>query len=560
MIDFKSDKLSTELREIKEKEEERLLEFLSQRYGIPTLSNFASSVSLSALQLITKEQAEKASFVIYKRERKKLFAAIRDIKNQDAIKLEQSLISRGFSIEKHFASTKTIKKIIQYYDDIKTSTVVSAGLIDLSKQKEFDVASQTTTTVDEIQKKLKETEKENHAYRTTKQISTVLVSSIALSASDIHLESIENGLLLRFRVYGVLSDIYKFDKNTGKKIETRIKLICNMKISNTKIAQDGRFTIRTSSRDIESRVSTIPNPYGESVVIRILDPNTTKVGLSSLGIPEKLLGVFKKEIKKPHGMVIVTGPTGSGKTTTLYSFLREVLTPEIKIITLEEPIEYHVDGIVQTPITKDYSFATGLRAILRQDPDIILVGEIRDPEVAKVAVDAALTGHLVFSTLHTNDVSGAIPRLMELGISPQTIASALNLIVAQRLIRKICPDSKEKENLSEETKTKIKELVEGFPEAEKDLSQLDFSGAFKTNLAYNEGKCHGGYLGVTGLYEALLVDSNIKKILFSGGGAEEIKGEVFKQGFLTIKQDGIKKFLSGKTTLEEVSRVTGDVF
>ena len=445
MIDFKSDKLSAELQGIKEKEEERLLEFLSQRYGIPTLSNFASSVSLSALQLITKEQAQKASFVIYKRERKKLFVAIRDIKNQDAIKLEQNLISRGFSIGKHFASNKTIGKIIQYYDDIKTTTVVSAGLIDLSKQKEFDAASESTTTIDEIEEKLKDTEKESHTYRTTKQISTILVSAISLGASDIHFESIENGLLLRFRVYGVLSNIYEFNKDAGKKIETRIKLICNMKISNTKIAQDGRFTIRTSNRDIESRVSTIPNPYGESVVIRILDPNTTKVGLSSLGIPEKLLAVFKKEIKKPHGMVIVTGPTGSGKTTTLYSFLREVLTPEIKIITLEEPIEYHVDGIVQTPITKDYSFATGLRAILRQDPDIILVGEIRDPEVAKVAVDAALTGHLVFSTLHTNDVSGAIPRLMELGISPQTIASALNLIVAQRLIRKICPDSKEKE-------------------------------------------------------------------------------------------------------------------
>ena len=358
----------------------------------------------------------------------------------------------------------------------------------------------------------------------------------------------------------MLSNIYEFNKDAGKKIETRIKLICNMKISNTKIAQDGRFTIRTSNRDIESRVSTIPNPYGESVVIRILDPNTTKVGLSSLGIPEKLLAVFKKEIKKPHGMVIVTGPTGSGKTTTLYSFLREVLTPEIKIITLEEPIEYHVDGIVQTPITKDYSFATGLRAILRQDPDIILVGEIRDPEVAKVAVDAALTGHLVFSTLHTNDVSGAIPRLMELGISPQTIASALNLIVAQRLIRKICPDSKEKENLSEEVKTKIKELVEGFPELEKKSFQPDFSKVFKTNPGYNEGRCHGGYLGVTGLYEALLVDSEMKKILFSGGGAEEIKGELLRQGFLTIKQDGIKKYLSGETTLEEVSRVTGSVF
>ena len=231
MIDFKSDKLSAELQGIKEKEEERLLEFLSQRYGIPTLSNFASSVSLSALQLITKEQAQKASFVIYKRERKKLFVAIRDIKNQDAIKLEQNLISRGFSIGKHFASNKTIGKIIQYYDDIKTTTVVSAGLIDLSKQKEFDAASESTTTIDEIEEKLKDTEKESHTYRTTKQISTILVSAISLGASDIHFESIENGLLLRFRVYGVLSNIYEFNKDAGKKIETRIKLICNMKIS-----------------------------------------------------------------------------------------------------------------------------------------------------------------------------------------------------------------------------------------------------------------------------------------------------------------------------------------
>ena len=292
----------------------------------------------------------------------------------------------------------------------------------------------------------------------------------------------------------------------------------------------------------------------------MLDPKTTQVGLKNLGISENLLSVFNKEIKKPHGMIIVTGPTGSGKTTTLYSFLRAVLTPQIKIITLEDPVEYHIDGIVQTPITKDYSFATGLRAILRQDPDVILVGEIRDPEVAKVAIDASLTGHLVFSTLHTNDVSGAIPRLVELGISPKTIASALNLVVAQRLIRKICPETKEKLQPSDTVGENIKKVVQNMPEKIKKDLPKDFSSTFKTNTEYTKGKCRNGYSGQTGLFEAILVDEKIKEILFSGGGEEEIKKEISKQGFLTITQDGVRKLLLGQTTIEEVSRVTGMIF
>ena len=414
--------------------------------------------------------------------------------------------------------------------------------------------------IKEITESLDSVKNTDHTHQITKYISVILSSAITSGASDIHLESTEENLLLRFRIYGVLVDVYKFEQQTGKKIETRIKLICNMKISNTKIAQDGRFTVKTTDRDIESRVSSIPNPYGESIVIRLLDPKTTQVGLKNLGISENLLSVFNKEIKKPHGMIIVTGPTGSGKTTTLYSFLRAVLTPQIKIITLEDPVEYHIDGIVQTPITKDYSFATGLRAILRQDPDVILVGEIRDPEVAKVAIDASLTGHLVFSTLHTNDVSGAIPRLVELGISPKTIASALNLVVAQRLIRKICPETKEKLQPSDTVGENIKKVVQNMPEKIKKDLPKDFSSTFKTNTEYTKGKCRNGYSGQTGLFEAILVDEKIKEILFSGGGEEEIKKEISKQGFLTITQDGVRKLLLGQTTIEEVSRVTGMIF
>ncbi len=559
MVDFKSKNLSIELKRMKEDEEERLLQFLSERYGVPTLSTLTPSVSLTALQLITKDQAQKASFVVYNRIRNKLYVALRDIKSQDAIKIEHDLISRGFSIEKYLASTKTLKKIISYYDDIKTSTVVSAGLIDLSKEKNFDIFGDKKT-IEEIKELLNSVKNTDFTHQITKYIAVVLSSAITSGASDIHLEETEKNLLLRFRIYGVLADIYEFDKQTGKKISTRIKLICNMKIGNMKIAQDGRFTIKTSDRDIESRVSSIPNSYGGSVVIRLLDPKTTQVGLKNLGISENLLSVFNKEIKKPYGMIVVTGPTGSGKTTTLYSFLRAVLTPQIKIITLEEPVEYHIDGIVQTPITKDYSFATGLRSILRQDPNVILVGEIRDPEVAKVAIDAALTGHLVFSTLHTNNVSGAIPRLMELGIPPKTIASALNLIVAQRLIRKICPETKEKFQPSDGVCENIKKVLQNMPETTKKDLPEGFSSTFKTNTEYTKGKCRGGYSGQTGLYEALLVNEKIKEILFSGGGEEEIKKEVSKQGFLTITQDGVRKFLLGQTTIEEVSRVTGMVF
>ncbi len=290
---------------------------------------------------------------------------------------------------------------------------------------------------------------------TTNLLDMVLFGAIYISASDIHLEPQEDNIRLRVRLDGVLQDVALFDQNIYHNLLSRLKLLSKIKLNITSTPQDGRFTIIVEDKPIEIRTSTLPAEYGESVVMRILNPKNLR-GMEDLGLRKDLYDIFNKEITKPNGMIIVTGPTGSGKTTTLYAFLMKIQNPEIKIITIEDPIEYHIGGISQTQVSpekshavagsgeiiedKGYNFSEGLRSIVRQDPDVILVGEIRDTETAKIALQASLTGHLVLSTLHTNDAAGTIPRLVDLGTQPSSIAPALKMVIAQRLVRKVCKE------------------------------------------------------------------------------------------------------------------------
>jgi len=386
----------------------------------------------------------------------------------------------------------------------------------------------------------------------TEILEIILGGAIQLEASDIHIEPLEEKAKIRVRLDGILQDVLLIERKIYESLLSRIKLLSGMKLNITDRPQDGRFSILMKGLPIEIRTSTLPAEYGESIVLRILNPKSL-IDMEALGLREDLFGLFKKEIKKPNGMIIVTGPTGCGKTTTLYAFLKKIQRPEIKIITIEDPIEYHLKGISQTQVAprKGYDFASGLKSIMRQDPDVVLVGEIRDLETAEIALQAALTGHLVFTTLHTNDAAGTIARLTSLGAKPSNIGPAINMAVAQRLVRKVCKKCVEFKKISSEEFRKIK----------KELSSLKIKLEPKLKIPKTKGckSCnYTGYRGRIGIFEAFLVDDEMEKFILTNPSIAALREKAIKKGMITMKQDGLIKVLKGITTIEEVERITGE--
>jgi type II secretory ATPase GspE/PulE/Tfp pilus assembly ATPase PilB-like protein len=391
-------------------------------------------------------------------------------------------------------------------------------------------------------------------------VEIILGGGIHLKASDLHLEPREKGAKIRSRIDGVLQDVTIINRSVYEGLLSRIKLLAGIKLNVTDRPQDGRFSILArepkGSISIEVRVSTLPAEYGESIVLRILNPKSL-IDLEALGLREDLLNLFKKEIKKPNGMIIVTGPTGSGKTTTLYAFLKKIQRPEIKIITIEDPIEYHLKGISQTQVnpSKGYDFASGLQSIMRQDPDVILVGEIRNLKTCQIALQAALTGHLVFTTLHTNDAAGTVARLTSLGGDLKNIGPAINLAIAQRLVRKVCKKCSKLKTVSPAILKKIKKTLRGVPREVK-IPKLTTS----LKIYQNKGckYCNfTGYRGRVGIFEALLIDEEMERFILKNPSIAALRKKAIKRGMVTIHQDGFIKALKGITTIEEVERVTG---
>jgi type II secretory ATPase GspE/PulE/Tfp pilus assembly ATPase PilB-like protein len=336
---------------------------------------------------------------------------------------------------------------------------------------------------------------------------------------------------------------------------SRIKLVSELKLNIHDKPQDGRFSIHLKGIEIEIRTSALPGPYGESIVLRILNPKTIAVTFENLGIPPTLANILLKEIQKPNGMILNTGPTGSGKTTTLYAFLKKIYTPSIKIITLEEPIEYHIEGITQTQTNPKagYDFSSGLRSILRQDPDVIMVGEIRDLDTAKTAINAALTGHLVFSTLHTNDAAGTIPRLIDLGVEPNILSPAINVSMAQRLVRKLCKDCRKQDNPTAEELKIISDTVASLP---KNIKKPPLTSLKIWRASEGCAKCRNtGYKGRLGIFEAILIDDEMEKLILKMPSEVEIKKAAAKQEILSMQQDGILKVIEGTTSFEELGRI-----
>lgn len=426
------------------------------------------------------------------------------------------------------------------------------GLVEISRQTQGEIETDVKNIAG-LRKKVESFLEK----RITEILGVILGGAINLEASDIHIEPIENEAKLRIRMDGNLHDVISFDKKNYESLLSRIKLLSGLKFNISDRPQDGRFSILWNEIFIEIRTSTLPAEYGESIVLRILNPKKI-IDMESLGLREDLLGIFKKEVKKPNGMIIVTGPTGSGKTTTLYAFLKKIYNPEIKIITIEDPIEYHLDGISQTQVAegKGYDFANGLKSIMRQDPDAILVGEIRDVETADIALQAALTGHLVLTTLHTNDAAGTIARLISLGAKLSNIGPAINMAVAQRLVRKICKKCAEYKPLSKEELDKIKKGLKDIPQKIKipeigpKIKIPHIKGCLACNLT--------GYRGRVGIFEAFLIDDDMEKFILDSPSIVELKQEAIKNGMITMYQDGLIKVLNGLTTIDEVEKITGD--
>jgi general secretion pathway protein E len=377
-----------------------------------------------------------------------------------------------------------------------------------------------------------------------RMVNHLMERALDLNASDIHFEPEEKYLRVRCRVDGVMVNIEKLPASVQAAVSSRVKLMARLDIGEKRLPQDGRIQYQMGDRNLDMRVSTLPGIHGESIVLRILDRRDVSVSLEKLGMPEDILRPFSRIIQQPHGMVLVTGPTGSGKTTTLYGTLEKLNTGSQKMITVEDPVEYQLEGITQIHVNSKIglTFAAGLRSIVRQDPDIIMVGEIRDHETAEIAIESALTGHLVFSTLHTNDAAGAITRLQDMGIDTYLISSSLMAVMAQRLVRKICLHCAEHHPLAPE---------------EAELLGIDRRACPVIKRGRGCERCaNTGYRGRLGLYELLIVSDNIRHVVGSGGDASVIRSQAIEEGMRTLRQDALEKLFQGITTPEEIVRVT----
>jgi type II secretory ATPase GspE/PulE/Tfp pilus assembly ATPase PilB-like protein len=557
-IQFDDDKHKRKLDDLKKIEEEQLVSFLAQaKYNISSVNLSDLPIENEALRSVREEDAREWEIGPFKLNGKNIHVAVRSPQPEKILFLEDYFKTKGLNPTFYMASLASLEKVWERYVELSKAIKSEAGVISISGESLKKIMAEIKNMQD-IKDMVIKTE-QGGSHITSKILEVILAGAISINASDIHFEPEENTIRVRLRLDGVLQELMEISPAVHKFINSRIKLISGLKITTTASAQDGRFSFMLDQDEINLRVSVMPGAYGESVVLRILNPKSIRHKLEDAGIEPALYQVFMDEIKKPNGLILLTGPTGSGKTTTLYSFLQRIYSEEIKIITIEDPIEYHLPGISQTQVEeeKGYTFLSGLRSALRQDPDVIMVGEIRDAETAKTAVQSALTGHLVFSTLHTNNAAGVIPRLIDLDVNPQTLVSALSLSVAQRLVRVLCPLCKKEKIATGRDKAIIDEIITRARKNGKNIDfEIDLNKEYKIYEPVGCEKCnHTGYNGRMGIFEAIQTDEEIEKIIINKPSERDIKKISVKQGTLNMQEDGVIKVLKGITSLEEVRSV-----
>lgn len=555
MAELNEDKFQEKFAQMRSAEEENLVKLLSQKYNIPYIDLTTTAIDTDALRLVPEDVARKAGVALFTLEGKNEVHLAVISPNQDAAQsVQKDLARRGYDVQTYMASHASLESAWDKYADLSDATATTRGSLAISSSDIAEFLANAHTFKD-VQLFIEEVLRMERSQRTSKIVEVFVAGALALDASDIHVEPDESSVRLRYRLDGILTDINQFDADTYKLLLSRIKLLSGLKLNVKEKAQDGRFSIVLDQAEIEIRTSVIPSEYGESIVMRILNPDNIAVPLEDLGMRDELYNVMLHEINQPNGLILTTGPTGSGKTTMLYAFLKKLYRPDIKVVTLEDPIEYHLQGIVQTQVehAKGYSFASGLRAIVRQDPDVIMVGEMRDDETATTAVNAALTGHIVFSTLHTNDAAGAIPRLVELGVEASILPSALRAVMAQRLVRKLCPSCKERVALTGNAKKAVERVLAGIVDQSIVSRDLNRTHSFEP---VGCADCSGtGYKGRTGVFEAIIMDEHIERVLDSNVSARAIRDASRAQGILSMAEDGVLKVLAGITSFDELTRV-----
>lgn len=549
MAHFDDTTLDDKLKELKRHEEETLMSALAAKYGHTYIDLKGTTINTEALSLVQETIARLAEVAVFERAGARISVALRNPNKQHTKAVLEALKARGLSVTVFICSEASLTYAWARYHDITQTEASEKGVMSFV-EKQVDEESSRTKTLADVGVRISALAGSDHSHQVSEILEVILGSAIALHASDVHIEPEEAVVRLRFRLDGVLVDVLDIPKPLYELLRSRLKLLSGLKLNKNDIAQDGRFTIAHDGKQLDIRSSIIPGGFGESIVMRLLDPSSVIKGIEDLGFNAVLRAVVEDEVKRPNGMIITTGPTGSGKTTALYALLRHIHTPEVKIITLEDPIEYKIEGIVQTQVGEHYHFAEGLRAILRQDPDVILVGEIRDREVAETALHAALTGHLVFSTLHTNSAAGAFPRLLDLGIDREMIGSAVNLIIGQRLIRVLCNVCKKARPIHDDELTLINAL----------LGNTTYVAApTSATVVYDAvgcAACNGtGFRGRAGVYEGIRVTKEISDIVISDARDASIEAVALSQHIPTMQQDGVFKVLSGDTSLDELARV-----
>jgi type II secretory ATPase GspE/PulE/Tfp pilus assembly ATPase PilB-like protein len=560
MPDFDDDAQLKHIDDLRKQEEEDVVRILAEnKYGIPYVNLASTLVENEALRYITEKDAREWEVAPFRLLGKNIHVGIRAPERQEVQNLAKVLSEKGLTPNFYMVSRASLEKVWERYKELSFATTSRVGGMDVSGEMILEIAKEIKTMAD-IKKKIEDTLAEKGAHQVSQLLDIVLAGAIAIGASDVHIEPEEDFVRLRLRLDGVLQDVYHIQYALHKLLNSRLKLMAGMKLTTSAIAQDGRFSIFIGEDEISMRVSVVPGAYGEGIVMRILNPKSIQVKLEEMGIDPKLYDVMMRSINSPNGLILITGPTGSGKTTTLYAFLSKIYSVELKMMTIEDPVEYHLEGITQTQVDheKGYTFASGLRAALRQDPDVIMVGEIRDNETAETAIEASNTGHLVFSTLHTNSAAGVIPRLIDLGVNPKILVSALKLSLAQRLCRKLCEACK-KESVPDDKKiTLLKSILRKAKEDGKDLASYNIDPDMEIKLYEPVGceKCNNtGYKGRIGIFEAIQTDEAIEKLIPTVPSEREIKRTASKQGIFDMKEDGAVKMIRGVTSFEEVGNV-----
>lgn len=531
---------------------ELLTHGIAQVSGVPYVNLTNTIVDQSILSLLPPDVAERFMAVPLAEVQNRLAVAMIDANNVQAVDYLANRIQRPLKV--FMASESGVRHVLDQYKTDLSSVDAAA------RASQEDVKTESTDIKTLVQDS-----------PISRALSTILEYAVKSRASDIHIEPLEKALKIRCRIDGVLREVMQLPKSIEPALVSRIKILSNLKIDEHRVPQDGQFTVKVTNKEVDLRIAISPVVWGEQVVIRLLDKSGSSFDLEEMGYAGRALRTIRKGVKRPNGMILTSGPTGSGKSTSLYALIKEIKDDTVNIVTLEDPVEYKMDGVNQIQVNAEVglTFATGLRSILRQDPDVVMVGEIRDAETASLAVQAALTGHLVFSTLHTNSAAGVLPRLLDMDIEPFLIASTVNTIIGQRLVRRVSPKRDAYWSSPLETKSILDNVGHLLPKTKEEVAQISADLGYKDlplagQTAYTLVKGQDtpatprGYSGRAGLYEVMDVSEEVRTLIVQRATSSDIQRKAIEQGMITMRQDGYLKSLQGLTTLEEVNRVTSD--